>query len=643
MAGAEGSLTARSGWWLRLALGIVLLLGIQQRLRSLDQSALFIDEGESSLNALSILANGYPAERYLGLPMFENTLTEPWPESEEYEFRDTSYSSRGMAIYHGWLPLYAIALSQYLHGVRPDERTDPPRVQHDDEEIRRRIRAARLPAVAFGALFLLVTFLTGRMLYGVDAGLAALLFAAFAPKCIWLAQQARYYSAGLALSMLAVYAAWRFHRHGRWRDALAAGAAFVLLFHTSSLAFAIALVPCVLLLPGVLGAPRGRAKLALGALVVTLGIVPWMLWTGYLEHGGRIPMARSSLAFPADYLVYLGGRTGRVLLGVLIVLAFGGVWLARRRLPQRLAAVVGGAGLPVLFAVVWILSAYFGFQVLVPAASCSMARLSHVLIAGPILLGSLGIALLARVVLPGHATLLSAAAAVTMLAASGGQPQQANPYETRAVFELVEHLRGRELEGDTRIYALPYQHFCLTYYTGLPVQSIAPVRREFLDNTPGEVLILETVHRLPPPQWEGVQRRAREHGVALADDEAREWVPLLHRRMIRAEVEPLVRELAPALGPEPEWVGPVVADLRLEAEESGRGRIDFGHDNPAMFAGRPPMTIADFWPAFFYRFVAPERRTGAHLNYAARMRSARALLLPSSWIVLTCPARPDVP
>ena len=94
-----------------LLFAALLILGVGLRLRYLDDGALFIDEAESSINALTILEHGYPSDTYMGLPMYENTLTHPWPESREYEFRDSSYSTRGMAIYHGWLPLYAIAAS----------------------------------------------------------------------------------------------------------------------------------------------------------------------------------------------------------------------------------------------------------------------------------------------------------------------------------------------------------------------------------------------------------------------------------------------------------------------------------------------------------------------------------------------------
>jgi hypothetical protein len=49
---------------------------------------LWADEAESALNALTIVADGVPGDRHMGLPLYENTLVRPWPESVEYEFRD---------------------------------------------------------------------------------------------------------------------------------------------------------------------------------------------------------------------------------------------------------------------------------------------------------------------------------------------------------------------------------------------------------------------------------------------------------------------------------------------------------------------------------------------------------------------------
>ncbi len=627
-----------------LVLGLI-ALGTGLRLVDLGEGALFIDEGESCLNALSILEHGYPADRYLGLPMFENTLTVPWAESEEYEFRDSSYSRRGMAVYHGWLPLYAIAASLALHGIRPDTLEDPHgqralTVRHSDSEIRERIFAARLPSVVFGALFLLAIFQAGRALYGVDAGLYALLAAALAPKCIWLAQQARYYSASLAFSTLALFWIWRASRAGRWRDYLLAAGCCVLLFHTSSLALARTLLAGAVLVPGLIRQPRLGRKLGVSVLVGLAGICPWLLWTGYLEETSDLPMARSLLEFPDDYLLLVRQRPEFFLAGILALGAFWAAYARRRRLSERLfRACVPAAG-PLLFLAWAFVVSYAGFLLFVPAASCSMARLSHNLLPPAILMCAVVLAAGARAIAPARPGVLAPVACLALLPMTHPfRRQERNPAETAAVGELVGYLRERRFASGTRLYALPYQHFCLIYYTGLPIQSIAPVRREFLETYPGEVVILETVNRLPIPDPETVRAAAAGAGCELSPDEVRSWTERLWSWMTRETLAPAVRSLEPPLEALPAWARSALADLRLEERRSGRGKHDFAQDNPALFRGFPPLRLAEFWPVFFYRFLDLPRRSGDELNYAGRIRDARAVVLRSTWTVFHCPAR----
>ena len=138
-------------------------LAFALRVAHLDYPALFIDEAETAVNAMTILEHGYPTDEYLGLPIFENTLVRPWPGGHpEYEFRDISYSDRGFAIYHGWLPLYAVAASYRLAGIEPDVATDPPRVTTSPQEMRRRTVAARLPSAIFGTLLVLAAYFAAR-------------------------------------------------------------------------------------------------------------------------------------------------------------------------------------------------------------------------------------------------------------------------------------------------------------------------------------------------------------------------------------------------------------------------------------------------------------------------------------------------
>src|SRR5215471_14569809 len=121
------------------------------RVSDLDAYPFWVDEAESAINALTVLQHGYPTDTYLGLPIFENTLIRPWPDNPEYEFRDISYSDRHVAVYHGWLPLYAIAASFAISHIRPDAPDPVPSIKHDLNERKRLTSAARMPAVLFGA------------------------------------------------------------------------------------------------------------------------------------------------------------------------------------------------------------------------------------------------------------------------------------------------------------------------------------------------------------------------------------------------------------------------------------------------------------------------------------------------------------
>src|SRR3954452_14310731 len=161
----------------------VLIIGgaIALRLASLDAKPFWVDEAESSINALTILEKGVPTDSYLGLPIYENTLIEHWPSNPEYEFRDLSYSDKPLAIYHGWLPLYAIAASFAVQGIAADQDDGSRFIKHDIRERKRRTRAARLPSVLMGTLFLIIAFAGASLFYGRDAGWAALMVGTIYP------------------------------------------------------------------------------------------------------------------------------------------------------------------------------------------------------------------------------------------------------------------------------------------------------------------------------------------------------------------------------------------------------------------------------------------------------------------------------
>ena len=161
--------------WQWVCVVLLLTVGVWIRTLYLDALPFWVDEAESSINALTILQHGYPTDSYLGIPIYENTHVSPWPNNSEYEFRDISYTDRGFAVYHGWLPLYAMAGSFALHGIRADIPDGSLHIKHNLAEQKRLSRAARLPAVLFAVVFLLLVFLGGFALYGRDAAWTGLI------------------------------------------------------------------------------------------------------------------------------------------------------------------------------------------------------------------------------------------------------------------------------------------------------------------------------------------------------------------------------------------------------------------------------------------------------------------------------------
>ena len=271
--------------------GAVILLGLLVRSERALTQPLWVDEAESTINALTILDHGVPTDSYLGNPIFENTLIKPWPGHPEYEFKDISYSDKGVAIYHGWLPLFSIAASLASFGIGPDHAHGEIRFGRGVDEMRYRTFVPRVPSIVFSAFMLLFVYWAGREMFGNTAACAALLAAALADNFVWLGCQARYYSATLAVVAACVYLIHRIMRRGAWRDFIALGIALSVLFHTHLLSFAIASTATAAMIPFWIGKRRIVFKASLTGAIVAIAALPWLLATGYLRHLGEIPGA----------------------------------------------------------------------------------------------------------------------------------------------------------------------------------------------------------------------------------------------------------------------------------------------------------------------------------------------------------------
>jgi hypothetical protein len=646
--------------WILLAL--VITAGLAFRMMSLDASGFACDEAESSINALTILQKGYPIDHYLGLPIYENTLVQPWPGSPEYEFRDVSYSDRGVAVYHGWFPLYTIAASFALLHIQPDVPEPALNVKYERDEWKRRTRAGRLPGVLFGGLFLAIAFIAGSVFYGRDAGWIALLSLTFHPWHVVMSGQARYYSATIAISTGCCLMVWIMVTRRRWRDYCIGALAFVLLFHTHLLSFAVAGIMLGLLTPMIVYRhPGDVVKLAVFGTSVSAGTLPWLFLTNFYKHQSLIPRSWALLSLPADFLRFPPAQLVMLAIPCLFFLMASAA-LASSRFPSRLKAALTDSLAPLLFLGAWAGCGYCLFLLFMPAASFFRNSMSywgpdHLML--PVIAASVA-RMITSTLRPNQKSgaILESIRLKDFLIGSSVQNRRTDLVSGWTIIAalllmvqsclgslgsvgtkwsdldgIARTLQAMNLQKDTRLYASPNDHLILTFYTGLPIQSIAPVRKSFLDEYHGDVVYIQRGAFDPDPDTlvpRDLRSLAFRHGTNLSRPGSETLSTLLRTRDYRQRILEDVTGLGASIEEAPLFA----RDAFFHYEEQSRSRAAAFAPFDLMTRGFSVATLADWSEIFVYRFVNPNSRRGPNLNYAARLRGSKAYVLASSGTVI---------
>jgi hypothetical protein len=624
-------------WLVVLAVAAALLI----RAAHLDANPFWVDEAESSINALTVLQTGYPTDRYLGLPIYENTLIRPWPEHPEYEFKDTSYSDKHMAVYHGWLPLYCIAASFALHHIDADKPPALLKIKHNPEERRRRTAAARVPSVLFGALLLVFAFFGGRALYGRDAGWAALLVGAIYPWHINLSRQARYYSATMALATGCCVLLWLMIEKGKWKHFLWGALLFVLLFHTHLLSFFSAFVVVIVTLPLVIGRHQsGALKAGVFGLIVVAGSLPWILITGFHKHQAAIPRGWSLLSLPADLFRFPPITLGYLIAGIMFGLPVLCAVLARPGLLTRVKSPLLHCWRPLLFLCVWIASGYVSFLLFMPAASFFVERLTLSFWGAALLAAAIMCACTARIVAGRFSILVAPAIFLFISLVTGHRLDLAVRYSTAGWSNLdllIQRLGFLDLKEGAKLYAVPNEHLVLAFYTGLPFQSVAPVRKVFLDRYEGDIVLVDRFELYSGPSSQELQKAAAGASQSLSREQAEDLSALLRSRAYRETANWNATGMMEAL---PDLVPPFAEPLVPRYQAVDRAKWHWFMNKELITRGFDAENWCDWRRVFFYRFVDPESRRGAKLNYAERLRGANALLCTDSgWAIYHSPGK----
>jgi len=579
-----------------------------------------------------------PTDSYMGLPIYENVLKHPWPDHPEYEFKDDSYSARGVAVYHGWLPLYSVAAAFNLAGIQPD----PPgntHVIHSQEEMDYRTAIARVPAVVYSVFFMVFLYLAGRAMYGEDAGWAALVVGAFSASCVQFGRQARYYSATVALGAGCCLCVWQMHKRGRWMDYIFGGCLFSLLFHTHLLTFFILGGVCLLVLPGILRQPKAILKLIVFGGIQMLAILPWFIYTGFLSHASDIPKAWKTMIFPNDLLTYPMEQLPFAMAAIIGMIGLILAIVLRNRLPERFTQPFFEYRTAWCFLATAAIIGYLAFWFLIPAASFFSSRITLALVWSGVLFGAILFATIARLVLPKYSVVLAPALYLGFVWFCGSVVNPFTPAGKVTNFSyLMDWMRWQDFKPGTRFYATPNEHLPLTFYTGIGVQSVAPVRKAFLDTYPGDVVVVEMSGWYYPMTPDRVEKWAQRSRVEMSRQEAVKWSSALSTQLIREDLEARGIEVFPPMdSPIPPFARRALKDQRLKTKQFWKVDYDAARENPAIFRGYELRDFTDWWPIFFYRFVHPEERMREKLNYHDRVNRGRARVFSSGWVVYISP------
>jgi hypothetical protein len=608
---------------------------------------MWVDEAESCINALTILQHGVPMGTYLGMPIYENTHIVSWPESSEYRFKDVSYSDSGLAVYHGWMPLYAIAGSLWAAGIQPDELKSPPNVRHTLQQKRLRTIAPRVPAVLFGLAAVAIFYWAGRAFYGREAGLAAAIIAGLSPMHIYVSQQARYFSATVTCSALCAYATWQIVHRQRWRDYILGGIAFGILFHTHVLTFlvAAAMLALVILVFAFRGGSLPWSRLLVAGCILVAMVLPWILATGFLRTAATVPSAWRLMSLPDDLILYrlLFSRVSAATSIAVLVAAVG---LLRYK-PAALISFLSHLSSRTdsfVFLSVWLFVAYFAFVFLIPAASYALTRIGVMLLTPATLLLGCLCAGAARSISLRNTPGLAAVFACVLVAASyyvwpkptdAGVAMQHTDIET-----AVSYIAALPIRPNTKVYANPNDHLLLTYYSGTPVQSIAPVRETFLTQYEGNVVLFQRndffVRPGDPIDPPHLQQAAQRDGGSLSHDEAIRLSSDLATYSHRAVATRRYAAVLPALRPPPHFAVKEYAEWLQLREARDREYASKWVQFP-MFRGFQIRSVYEWWNVFFFRFVNPQGEL-LKPNYETRMRSGlMTTLRGSNWTVYYSP------
>jgi hypothetical protein len=217
---------------------------------------------------------------------------------------------------------------------------------------------------------------------------------------------------------------------------------------------------------------------------------------------------------------------------------------------------------------------------------------------------------------------------LAILFATGRRP---NFHDTRSGGDwkadaiVLNQLGAMPMDRTTKLYAAPGDHLILSFYSGLPVQDITPVRKSYLDSYRGDIVYIDRSVSVDTDLLtaESVRAAALRDGLRLSPEAAETWSILLRTRDYR---EAMLKSLSRGAPRQVEPVPPFGWQL-LAAHHRKLPSVFSNSSLELVTRGFQMISWSDWRVVLKYRFIGPAARSGIHANYAARLRGADAVIL----------------
>jgi hypothetical protein len=189
----------------------------------------------------------------------------------------------------------------------------------------------------------------------------------------------------------------------------------------------------------------------------------------------------------------------------------------------------------------------------------------------------------------------------------------------------------QQFADNARYYSTPGLHFQYIYYSGVPVQSIAPVRLSFLESYPGEIVYFDYLGLDKRWTVDKVLNDAQANGYFLPMLEAKKIAKNMAIRDSWLRLDSRVATTFPG----PTSVPNYLREAYDSFEQSPASRVSWSTD-ALIFRGFDIVDNDGAWAVFFYRFVNPLSRLKFFLQ-SPRLKRAHVVELKDGLVVYRSP------